>query len=115
VGAKILEDLGADSYNPLTDMTLPMLAAIRQMIKISLDVVILGDELVGKIDRVWEAPEIVRVSSPCYLKQEILGDEKAARDKVKYCQIMQEIIPTINPELVHSAEGPDDLRLGAVP
>jgi len=110
-GAKLLENLGADSFNPVTDLTLPMLAALRKAIKIPLDIVTVSYEALGNINRFWEGPEIVRVSSPCYLKQELTGPPEAAREKVKYCQIMQELIDKLHPELRLSEQGPEDLRV----
>src|SRR5690606_13108931 len=32
VGGKLLQELGADSFNPLADLTLPMLASIRSVV-----------------------------------------------------------------------------------
>ena len=113
-GAKLLENLGADSFNPVTDLTLPMLSSIRSVIGIPLDIVVVSFEMVGSINRFWETPEIIRVSSPCYLKQEFKGSCDAAREKVKYCQIMNEIVEFVNPELICSKQGPSDLKLSKV-
>lgn len=69
-GAKLLEDLGADSFNPLGDMTLPMLAGIRSTIKLPLDVYVSLVESMGGFQRFHESPEIARVSAPVYFKIE---------------------------------------------
>jgi len=114
-GAKLLENLGADSFNPVTDLTLPMLAALRKVIKMPLDIVTVSYEALGNINRFWEGPEIVRVSSPCYLKQELTGPPEAAREKVKYCQIMRELIERLHPELKLSKQRPEDLRVPEPP
>ncbi|RJQ06478.1 MAG: hypothetical protein C4551_08030, partial [Bacillota bacterium] len=37
-GAKVLEDLGASTFNPLSDLSLAMLAAIRKAVRIPMDV-----------------------------------------------------------------------------
>jgi len=107
-GAKLLEELGADSFNPVTDLELPMLAAIRQTVRIPMDIVIFGWETLGNLCRVSQSPEIVRVAAPCYLKQELHGD---ARTKVRYCEIIREMAHASAPELVLSKQGPADLRI----
>lgn len=109
VGAKLLEDLGADSVNPITDLTLPMLAAIREVLTIPMDVVVASFEILGDLNRFWETPEIVRVSSPTYLKQELQPNVENARQKVRYCEIIQEIINQAEGELNLSAAEPEDL------
>ena len=50
---------------------------------------------------------MVRVAAPCYLKQELHG---AARTKVKYCEIIREMIDASQPEAKLSEQGPNDLR-----
>jgi hypothetical protein len=110
-GARLLEELGADSFNPVTDLELPMLAAIRQTVHIPMDIVIFGWETLGNVCRVSQSPEIIRVAAPCYLKQELAGD---ARAKVKYCEIIREMVQASAPQLVLSGQGPTDLRVPAV-
>ncbi|MES2204031.1 MAG: peptidase [Pseudomonadota bacterium] len=65
---KLLESIGADSINPARDLQLPMLAALRQAINIPLDCHTDNPIGSGGFIRVYEAPEIVRVASPVYLK-----------------------------------------------
>jgi len=110
-GAKLLEEIGADSVNPITDLTLPMLAAIRKVLTITIDIVVVSFDILGVMNRFWEAPEIVRVSSPTYLKQELQPNAENARQKVRYCEILREIIGTYQPDLKLSGQGPSDLRI----
>lgn len=110
-GAKLLEKIGVDSFNPITDLSLPMLASLRNVTKMSLDIVVAALEDLGNINRFWETPEIVRVCSPCYLKQELAASCEASREKVKYCQIIKELIESFNPALKLSQQGPRDLRI----
>lgn len=107
-GAKLLEELGADSFNPVTDLELPMLAAVRQTVSIPMDIVIFGWETLGNFSRVNQSPEIVRVAAPCYLKQELTGDQ---RRKVRYCEIIQEMVQASHPDLVLSEHAPQDLHV----
>jgi hypothetical protein len=106
-GARLLEELGADSFNPVTDLELPMLAAIRQTVDIPMDIVIFGWESLGNFSRVNQSPEIVRVAAPCYLKQELHGQP---RRKIRYCEIIAEMIEASYPHAVLSEQGPDDLH-----
>lgn len=65
---KLLESLGADSINPVRDLTLSMIATLRQAINIPLDCHIDNPKTSGGFIRLYEAPEIIRIASPVYLK-----------------------------------------------
>ena len=67
---RILERLGAGSFNPVGDLSRPMLAAIRAAVRIPLDVWAIAFESFGGMNRLWEAGEIAAVASPCYFKVE---------------------------------------------
>ncbi|MGD8966823.1 MAG: hypothetical protein PVI07_04880 [Anaerolineae bacterium] len=128
-GGKVLEMLGAGTFNPVADLTLPQFAAIRQAIDIPLDIHVIITDSFGGYMRFYDAPEMARVSSPCYFKIEpgpacaatgaalykpwIDGNMLAewGRVKVKYAQILHEIIQENYPELRLSALGPDDLAI----
>ena len=69
-GAKLLEDMGADSFNPLGDLTLPMLASIRQTVKLPLDIYVSLVESMGGFQRFHECGDIARISAPVYFKIE---------------------------------------------
>ena len=127
-GAKVLESLGANTFNPLGDISLPMFASIRKAVEIPLDVHIILSESFGGFNRMWEGAELARVSSPCYFKiepgtalatgnglyrpwtsEEFLA--QMVRDKVKYAEIIRDMIDTINPDLIVSKQGPKDLAV----
>ena len=122
-GAKVLESLGADSFNPLADLTPAMLAAIRQTVDIPLDVYTYIVDQMGGFNRMAEAAEIVRVCSPCYLKFEPGESEgiiyrpyaeesyhqHLVREKVRFAGITCELIAGENPELQSSPVGSPDL------
>jgi hypothetical protein len=65
---KLLESLGADSINPVRDLQIPMIAALRAAVKAPLDVHTDNPPGSGGFIRVYEAPEIVRVAAPVHLK-----------------------------------------------
>ena len=128
-GGKVLESLGANTFNPLGDLSLPMFASIRKAISIPIDIHVLLSESFGGYIRIWETPELARVSSPCYFKIEpgpacAAGpgalykpwvDEGMlahwARVKVKYAQIIHEIIQENFPEATMSELGAKDLAI----
>jgi hypothetical protein len=105
-GAGLIESLGADSLNPLSDISLPMIAGIRKAIDIPLDIYLIVVDSFGGSYRIYEAPEICRVASPCYFKIEPGTSEGAiykpwvpeefhaefARQKVKIASILLEIM-----------------------
>ena len=59
---------GADSINPVRDLSLPMLCALRQAVDCPLDLHTDNPPASGGFIRVYEAPEMVRCCAPVYLK-----------------------------------------------
>nr|MDO8098875.1 peptidase [Candidatus Njordarchaeota archaeon] len=68
VSFKVLEMLGADSINPIRDLTLPMIAAIRQSVKVPIDIHVDNPASTGGMIRTYEAPDMVRIGAPIHLK-----------------------------------------------
>lgn len=66
--ARLLEEIGVDSLNPVRDIQLQMLAAIRQAIDIPIDVHTENPASTGGFIRHYEVPEMIRVAAPIYLK-----------------------------------------------
>lgn len=66
--AKLLENIGANSINPVRDIQIQMLASIRQAIDIPLDVHTENPASSGGFIRHYEVPEMIRVAAPIYLK-----------------------------------------------
>lgn len=122
-GAKVLEMLGADTFNPVGDLTLPQLAAIRSAVKIPLDLHVWLFDAWGGFNRIYEAPEMTRICSPCYFKIEPgsgagplykpwgVGLEKLARDKVVYAGRLIELVEKNLPEAKLSKVGTADLAI----
>ncbi len=65
---RMLERLGANTFNIPTDLTLAQIAAIRQAVDIPLDVYVEAPDDIGGFVRYYEIPELVRVGAPVYLK-----------------------------------------------
>jgi len=122
-GAKLLESLGANTFNPVADLTLPMLAAVRKAVNIPIDVHVYFFDSWGGFNRIWEAAEITRVTAPCYFKIEpgasvgalykpwVSPDSLAflAREKVKYAETLIGLIEKNYPEAKLSKVGAKDL------
>jgi len=68
VSFKVLEMLGADSINPVRDMTLPMIAALRHSVKVPIDIHVDNPASTGGMIRTYEAPDMVRIGAPIHLK-----------------------------------------------
>jgi Peptidase family U32 len=66
--ARVLEQLGANTLNLPTDLTLPQIAAIRAAVDLPLDVYVEAPDNVGGFVRLHEIPEIIRVAAPVYVK-----------------------------------------------
>jgi hypothetical protein len=127
-GAKVIESMGVNSFNPLSDVSLPILGAIRKSVEIPLDVYVIIVDAFGGMYRAYEAPEIARVSAPVYFKIEpgtSEGDiykpwafesfhQDLVREKVKIAQVIQELMARHAPQLKTSPQGPADLILPVV-
>ncbi|MFO7877204.1 MAG: hypothetical protein R6U55_11555 [Desulfovermiculus sp.] len=127
-GAKIVESLGANSMNPLSDVSLPILSSIRKAVDMPLDVYVIIVDAFGGMYRAYEAPEIARVASPVYFKIEPGTSEadiykpwafesfhqELIREKVKMAQVIQEMMTRHAPQLKTSDKGAKDLILPVV-
>lgn len=127
-GAKLVASMGANSMNPSSDVSLPILGGIRQAVDIPLDVYMIIVDAFGGMFRAYEGPEIARLAAPCYFKFEpgtSEGDiykpwvtdafhENLIRQKVKIAQIVLEIMDKHAPELKVSGSKAGDLVMPAV-
>ena len=66
--ARVLEQLGADTINLPTDLSLAQIAAIRAAVDVPLDIYVEAPDNVGGFVRMHEIPELIRVASPVYIK-----------------------------------------------
>lgn len=104
--AKLLESIGANTLNPVRDIQLQMLSAIRQAIKIPIDIHTENPASSGGFIRHYEVPEMIRIASPIYLKT---GGSVAkthswettdadAKKRAKQVQLVKRMIDTYYPE-----------------
>ncbi|OGN98441.1 MAG: peptidase [Chloroflexi bacterium RBG_13_50_21] len=119
---KLLESLGADSINPVRDLQIPMIAALRAAVQVPLDVHTDNPPGSGGFIRVYEAPEIVRVAAPVHCKtgnsvvgghgeMTSAGDGKRMADQAA---IVVEMVNKYYPELKQSPKRASDLRIPVV-
>lgn len=65
---RLMESLGADSINPVRDLDLAMLAALRAAVQVPIDCHTDNPTSSGGFLRFYEAAEFVRILAPVYLK-----------------------------------------------
>lgn len=117
--AKLLELIGADSFNPVRDLQIPMMADIRKSINISLDLHMENPKSSGGFIRHYEAPEIIKAAAPVYLKT---GGSVAAHhgwdtsisqaaERIKQVYLVQSMIDRYYPEAKLSKQGTEDMSL----
>lgn len=111
--AKLLENIGADSINPVRDIQLQMLASVRQSISIPIDIHTENPASSGGFIRHYEVPEMIRVASPIYLKT---GGSVAkthgwdttdadAKKRAKQVSLVKRVIESYYPEAICSKKG----------
>jgi hypothetical protein len=116
---KVLETLGADSINPVRDLQIPMIAALRAAVKVPIDVHTDNPPGSGGFIRVYEAPEIVRVAAPVHCKtgNSVVGGHgelTSAADGKKMADqatIVVEMLTKYLPEFKQSPKRAPDLHL----
>jgi len=66
--ARVLQQLGADTLNLPTDLTVGQIAAIRATVALPLDIYIEAPDNIGGFVRHYEMPRLVEVAAPIYVK-----------------------------------------------
>lgn len=128
ISVKLLEDMGAGTYNLPTDLTLPQIAAIRSAVDLPLDVYIEAPDDFGGFMRHYETPEFIRIAAPIYVKLGLrnapniypsglhLEDTaiKLSRERVRRAALVMNIINRHAPEAVIGELGAADLGIPVV-
>lgn len=111
--AKLLESIGANSINPVRDIQLQMLAAIRQAIDIPIDIHTENPKSTGGFIRHYEVPEMIRIAAPIYLKtggsvaktHSWDSSEADAKQRAKQVSLVKRVIDAYYPEAIQSPKG----------
>ncbi len=124
---KLYEDLGADSINVASDLSLPQIAGIRAAIDAAIDFYVEAPDNIGGFIRYYEIPDLIRVGAPIYLKFGLRNSpdiypcgshlENVAvalsRERVRRAEIAREMIARCAPDAVMSPLRAPDLGIPA--
>jgi hypothetical protein len=116
---KAMEDLGANTYNVPTDLSLAQLAAIRAATDLPLDVYVEVPDDFGGFVRHYEVPDLVRVASPVFVKFGLRNAPNIypsgthleatavalGRERVRRARIGQEMLGRYYPEAETTPQG----------
>lgn len=128
ISVRWMEELGGSTYNVPTDLSLAHLAALRQACGMPFDIYVEAPDDFGGFVRHYEAPEMVRVAAPVYVK---LGLRNApniypsgahleatavalVRERVHRTALVLDLIRRYNPEAALSGRAPGDLGIPVV-
>lgn len=108
--AHVLETLGANSINPVRDIQIQMLAAMRAAIDVPIDIHTENPKSSGGFIRHYEVPEFVRVAAPVYLKtggsvaanHSYDTTEKEAKQRAKQILLVKRVLDEYYPEAIAS-------------
>ena len=117
--AKLLESQGLNSFNPVRDLQIPMIAAIRDACDMTLDLHTENPKSTGGFIRHYEVPKFIRVASPVYLKTggSVAANhnwdttEKEAVARIKQVLLVKRMIDEYYPDAVASPNESDDLSI----
>ncbi|MCY4073069.1 MAG: U32 family peptidase [Chloroflexi bacterium] len=128
ISVKLIEDLGAGTYNVPTDLTLPQIAAIRSVVDLPLDVYVEAPDDFGGFLRHYETPELIRIASPIYVKLGLRNAPniypsgrhiedtaiKLSRERVHRAALVMNIIKRYAPDALMGEVGAADLGIPVV-
>jgi hypothetical protein len=123
--ARVLVDLGANTLNLVTDLSLAEIAAIRAAVDVPIDFYIEAPDDLGGFVRLYELPELIRVAAPVYVK---LGLRNApnlypsgthieatavalSRERVRRAQLATEMLSRFDVKAETSAPAASDLAI----
>lgn len=117
--AKLLQSIGLDSFNPVRDLQIPMLASIRKAIDIPIDLHTENPKSTGGFIRHYEVPKFIKVASPVYLKtggsvatnHNWDTSQKEAVARVKQVKLVNRMIKEYVPDYVMSSIKSNDLAI----
>jgi hypothetical protein len=117
--AKLLQENGLDSLNPVRDLQIPMIAAIRNACDIAIDLHTENPKSTGGFIRHYEVPKFIDVASPVYLKTggSVAANhnwdttEKEAVARIKQVMLVKRVIDNYCPQAIVSPSKSDSLSV----
>ena len=117
--AKLLEENGLNSLNPVRDLQIPMIASIRNATDMALDLHTENPKSTGGFIRHYEVPNFIKVASPVYLKTggSVAANhnwdttEKEAIARIKQVRLVKRMIDEYCPDAVASPDKSADLAV----
>ena len=117
--AKLLEENGLDSLNPVRDLQIPMIAAIRDSVGLAIDLHTENPKSTGGFIRHYEVPQIIKAASPVYLKTggSVAANhnwdttEKEAAARIKQVMLVKRVIDEYCPQFIQSPSDSNDLSV----
>jgi hypothetical protein len=112
--AALYDRIGADTINVATDLGVGMLAAMRRVTELPLDLYIEAPDDLGGFVRTYDVPEVVRAAAPVHLKFGLRNARSVyptgghledvavaqAREKVRRAALAERLLRDLAPELV---------------
>jgi hypothetical protein len=123
--ARLFETAGVTTLNIPTDLSAAQIGALRQAVKIPIDIYIEVPDNFGGFVRHYEIPPILRVAAPVYLKFGLRNApdiypagwhleetaKRLARERVRRARIALDIIERFSPQMKMSPLGSKDLGI----
>jgi hypothetical protein len=117
--AKLLEQNGLNSLNPVRDLQIPMIASIRDACDMALDLHTENPKSTGGFIRHYEVPNFINAAAPVYLKTggSVAANhnwdttESEAIARIKQVKLVKRMIDTYCPDAIPSPEDSDDLSI----
>lgn len=117
--AKLLEEYGLNSLNPVRDLQIPMIAAIRNAVDMAIDLHTENPKSTGGFIRHYEVPKFIKVAAPVYLKTggSVAANhnwdttEKEAIARIKQVGLVKRMIDEYCPEAIVSPSKSENLSI----
>ena len=123
--AKVLQDLGADTINVPSDLSLGQIASIRAVTSKPIDFYVEAPDNIGGFIRYYDIPELIRVAAPIYLKFGLRNSPDVypsgthlentvialSRERVRRAEISSGFIARLCPKSMLSPLGAKDLGI----
>ncbi|MCB1124186.1 MAG: U32 family peptidase, partial [Verrucomicrobiae bacterium] len=124
--ARLMQDLGSDTVNVSTDLSVAQLSAIRQIVHVPLDIYIEAPDGIGGFVRHFETPDMIRFAAPIYVKLGLRNSPdiypsgqhlesmalNLSRERVRRSKLVYDLIQREMPEAIISSTGTRHEDLG---